>query len=591
MACASVGLAVAFHPINVLNGAAGVDHPDPLSLDPITVEVVRHKLDGIANEMEVTLFRSAFSTIVKEARDASASLFTADGETLAQAIAIPIHLTTLIPMVKAVLESFSREEMHEGDAYILNDPYTAGGTHLPDFAVVTPIFHGGKLIAFAAALAHHQDVGGMTPGSTPTNATEIYQEGIRVAPMKLVDAGTYDHRLMRTLKLNVRLPDIFTGDVNAQLAACRIGERRILELADKFGTGMITAIFADLLDRSERLTRAAIAALPDGEYRYVDFLDNDGIDLDTPIRIEVKVVVKGDNITFDFTGTNAQVRGPFNCMPSGALCGACFAVRAIGGSHIPTNGGCFRPIRMVLPEGSLVNPKQPAPLGCRTATIKRLTGTILGAVRRASPDRIPADSAAQLVNVDYGGAVPGHGRFVMTQVLVSGSGASTAADGVDVIETDATNPGNVPVESVEMESPFRIHRLGIAPDSGGPGRKRGGLGCCEDIELLEGEVTISYRGERHFHAPAGADGGLPGAKSFAYILHADQSKEIIKSKTVTTMRAGDRLVLQTAGGGGFGDPEQRDRKAVLQDIFDGKVSKEQAAGLYGLTGVKMASAT
>ncbi|MER9567217.1 hydantoinase B/oxoprolinase family protein [Mesorhizobium sp. M0571] len=559
-----------------------MDQPDPKSLDPITVEVVRHKLDGIANEMEATLFRSAFSTIVKEARDASASLFTVEGETLAQAIAIPIHLTTLIPMVKAVLESFPREEMRDGDAYILNDPYTAGGTHLPDFAVVTPIFHDGEVIALAAALAHHQDVGGMTPGSTPTNATEIYQEGIRVAPMRLVDAGNYDHRLVRTLRLNVRLPDIFNGDLNAQLAACKIGQRRIQELADKLGAKMTKTIFADLLDRSERLTRAAISALPDGEYQYVDYLDNDGIDLDAPIRIEVKAVIKGDSITFDFTGTNGQVRGPFNCMPSGALCGACFAVRAIGGSDIPTNGGCFRPIQMVLPVGSLVNPLEPAPLGCRTATIKRLTGVILGAVRQAAPKKIPADSAAQLVNIDYGGSVPSHGRFVMTQVLVSGSGASMGTDGVDVIETDATNTGNVPVESVEMESPLRIHRLGIAPDSGGAGKQRGGLGCYEDIELLEGEVTLSYRGERHFHAPAGADGGLPGEKSFAYIIRADQSKEIIKSKIVTKMNKGDRLVFQTAGGGGFGKPEQRDRKLLTQDVFDGKVSRERAIDIYKL---------
>ncbi|MBN9547482.1 MAG: hydantoinase B/oxoprolinase family protein, partial [Alphaproteobacteria bacterium] len=505
-----------------------------------------------------------------------------------QAIAIPIHLTTLIPMVKAVLESFPHEQMRDGDAYILNDPYTAGGTHLPDFAVITPVFHNGEVIALAAALAHHQDVGGMTPGSTPTNATEIYQEGIRVAPMKLVDAGTYDHRLMRTLRLNVRLPDIFSGDVNAQLAACRIGQRRIQELADKLGTTTTTTIFADLLDRSERLTRAAIAELPDGEYHYVDYLDNDGIDLDAPIRIEVKAIVSGDRITFDFTGTNQQVKGPFNCMPSGALCGACFAVRAIGGSHIPTNGGCFRPIEMVLPEGSLVNPQEPAPLGCRTATIKRLTGTILGAVRQAAPDKIPADSAAQLVNVDYGGTVPSHGRFVMTQVLVSGSGASAGSDGVDVIETDATNTGNVPVESVEMESPFRIHRLGIATDSGGAGRQRGGLGCYEDIELLEGEVTISYRGERHFHAPAGANGGLPGEKSFAYILRADQSKDTIKSKTVTKMKKGDRLVLQTAGGGGYGSPEARDRKLLARDVFDGKVSRRQAIDVYKLTEVDLA---
>lgn len=553
-------------------------------LDPITVEVVRHKLDGIANEMESTLFRSAFSTIVKEARDASASLFTINGETLAQAIAIPIHLTTLIPMVQAALDAYPLDTMKDGDAYIFNDPYTAGGTHLPDFAVVTPIFAQGRIVALAAALTHHQDVGGMTPGSTPTNATEIYQEGIRVAPMRLVDGGVFNEELMRTLRLNVRLPDTFAGDVSAQLASCRIGGRRIVELADSLGVDHVMAIFDDLLDRSELLTRRAIAAIPDGEYFYTDYLDNDGVDLDRPIPIAVKVIVEGDDIIFDFEGTSSQVKGPFNCMPSGALCGCCFGVRAIGGEDIPTNGGCFRPIQMRLPEGSLVNPNEPAPLGCRTATIKRLTGTILGALRLAAPDIIPADSAAQLVNVDYGGTLETGERFVLTQVIVSGSGASKSVDGVDVIETDATNTGNVPVEVVEMESPFRINRLGLAPDSGGNGRHRGGLGCYQDIELLEGEVTLAYRGERHFHPPAGANGGLPGAASFARVHRNDGSVEEIPSKAVTRLKKGERLVMQTAGGGGYGSPSERDAALVAQDVFDGKVSKQAAIDIYRYQG-------
>lgn len=549
-------------------------------LDPITVEVVRHKLDGVANEMESTLFRAAFSTIVKEARDASASLFTVGGETLAQTIAIAIHLTTLIPMVRAAIADFPVDTMVEGDAYILSDPYTAGGTHVPDIAIITPVFHGGRVIAFAAALAHHQDVGGMTPGSTPTNATEIFQEGLRISPLKLVDAGVYNHRIMRLLQLNVRLPAIFTGDVNAQLAACRIGERRLKELADTLGTDQTVAIFDELLDRSKHLTRAAIRAIPDGEYAYVDFLDNDGVDLDDPVRIEVKVVVAGDSIVFDFAGTSGQVKGPFNCMPSGALCGACFAVRAIGGSDVPTNGGCFRPIELRLPPKSLVNPEEPAPLGCRTATIKRLTGTILGALRQAIPDRLPADSAAQLINIDYGGTVPSHGRFVMTQVLVSGSGASRGHDGVDVIETDATNTGNVPVEAVEMDSPLRINTLSLAPDSGGAGEFRGGLGCYQDIEVLEGEITLAYRGERHFSAPAGAGGGLPGALSFAEIHRVNGDVEPIRSKGVVRCVKGDRLVLQSAGGGGYGDPRARSRSAIARDIADGKVTRTQAEQSY-----------
>lgn len=266
-------------------------------------------------------------------------------------------------------------------------------------------------------------------------------------------------------------------------------------------------------------------------------------------------------------------------MPSGALCGACFAVRAIGGSDVPTNGGCFRPIELRLPPKSLVNPEEPAPLGCRTATIKRLTGTILGALRQAIPDRRPADSAAQLINIDYGGTVPSHGRFVMTQVLVSGSGASRGHDGVDVIETDATNTGNVPVEAVKTDSPLRINTLSLAPDSGGAGKFRGGLGCYQDIEVLEGEITLAYRGERHFSASAGAGGGLPGALSFAEIHRVNGDVEPIRSKGVVRCVKGDRLVLQSAGGG-YGDPRARSRSAIARDIADGKVTRTQAEQSY-----------
>ncbi|MDG2284526.1 MAG: hydantoinase B/oxoprolinase family protein, partial [Alphaproteobacteria bacterium] len=248
--------------------------------DPITVEVVRNKLDGIANEMQSTLFRSSFSPIVKEGLDASASLFTLEGATLAQAIAIPIHLATLIPVVRTILTEFPPESMAEGDVYVMNDPYL-GGTHLPDIALVMPIFFEGRPVAFSAAMTHHQDVGGMSPGSVPTNATEIYQEGIRIPPLKFMDRGVVNDTLIKMLRLNVRMPDSFTGDLNAQIAACEIGRRRLGELKSRYGGPTLLEIFADLLARSERMTRAAIQAIPDGRFTYHDFLDNDGIDLET----------------------------------------------------------------------------------------------------------------------------------------------------------------------------------------------------------------------------------------------------------------------------------------------------------------------
>src|SRR5947209_4131946 len=367
-----------------------------MDLDPITVDIVRYKLDGIANDMQSTLLRSSSSPVVKEGLDASASLFALDGTTLAQSCSIPIHLATLIPAVAKIIETFPVASMRDGDAYVLNDPY-CGGTHLPDIAVVQPVFHDARPIALSAAMTHHQDVGGMSAGSVPTNATEIFQEGLRIPPLKLRDAGAYNETLVALLRQNVRIPDTVMGDLNAQIAACTVGARRLAELAERFGREQLAAIWDELLARSERRTRQALAAIPPGTYRYVDWLDNDGIELDKPIRIEVAATVGNGAIEFDFTGTSQQVRGPMNCVPSGSLAAACWAVRALTDPRIPTNGGCFRPIRLTLPKGTIVNPEEPAPVNARTSTIKRIAGAIVGALAPVMPGKVPAASAGELL--------------------------------------------------------------------------------------------------------------------------------------------------------------------------------------------------
>ena len=552
-------------------------------LDPITVEVLRHKLDGIANEMESTLLRSSFSPIVKEGLDASASLFTLNGETLAQAIAVPIHLATLIPIVAKLREAFPPETMAEGDIYILNDPYL-GGTHLPDIALVMPVFHQGRPIAFSATMTHHQDVGGMSPGSVPTNATEVYQEGIRIPPLKLREGDRFNETLVAMLRQNVRIPDTFTGDLNAQVAGCTVGARRLTELAETFGHNRLSVAFEDLLDRSEILTRQAIEAIPDGTYSYVDYLDNDGIELDKRIRIEVAVTVEGSSIRCDFAGTDDQVKGPFNCVPSGSQAAAYYAVRAITDPTIPTNGGCFRPVQLDLPEGSLVNPREPAPVNARTATIKRITGCILGALTQAMPERMPADSGGELLILMFGGERRDGSRYVTGELIAAGSGAGAKRDGVDVIETDATNCMNLPVEALEMDAPIRVHRTALRTDSGGAGTQRGGLGITREYEILDGEVAFTHRGERHFCAVRGAAGGGDGAKAVSTIHRADGTTETVPSKLVSVLHPGDRLVVETAGGGGYGAVAGRDEAAVRADLDDGKISREAAADTYGLKG-------
>jgi N-methylhydantoinase B len=550
-----------------------------MALDPVTVEVVRNKLDGIANEMELTLLKSSCSPIVKEGLDASASLFTSQGETLAQAVAIPIHLATLIPCIARIVAEFPLETMREGDLYCMNDPYM-GGTHLPDIAVIMPVFARGRPLAFAASMTHHQDVGGMTPGSVPTDATEVFQEGIRLPPLKLREGDKFNDTLLRILRRNVRIPETFEGDLMAQVAACSVGARRLSALAENYGDNHLTAIFADLLDRSEAMTRDVLRALPNGTYRAVDFLDNDGVDLEKRIRIEVAVTVDANGLSIDFAGSSPQVRGPFNAVPSGSLAAACYAVRAITDPTIPTNGGCFRPIALRLPEGSIVNPKEPAPVNARTATIKRIAGTILKALAQAAPDRVPADNGGELLVLAFGGARPDGTRYVTGELVAGGSGASATKDGVDVIETDATNCMNLPAEALELDAPIRVHRVALRPDSGGVGARRGGLGTLREYEILHGEVRFTHRGERHFIAPAGRAGGGDGAMARTVIHRAAGAKDTVPSKLVTTLHAGDRVVMETAGGGGYGDPSARDPAQVRADLADGKISA-QGAKAYG----------
>jgi N-methylhydantoinase B len=558
---------------------------DRWSIDPVTLEVLRNKFDGIANEMEMTLLRSSFSPIVKESMDASASLFTPEGLTLAQALAIPLHLGTLVPAVANVLATFPLSTMRQGDIYILNDPYS-GGTHLPDLALVMPVFFQGRVIALSCNMTHHQDVGGMVSGSVPTDATEIFQEGIRIPPLKLCDVGGMNDTLVKMLRLNVRLPDVFMGDLNAQIASCRIGARRLVSLAEQYGDNYLSSVCNELLDRSEMLTRQAIRKLPQGTFRYVDFLDNDGVELDRRVRIEVAATVEGDNITFDFAGTSPQTKGPINCVPSGTLAAAFYAVRALTDPTIPTNAGCFRPIKLKLPKGSLVDPIAPAPVNTRTSTIKMAAACMIGAFREAIPEKLPASDAVDMHAIVFGGQQTDGRRYVVSECIGSGSGASIARDGVDVVDTDVTNCMNLPVEAIEMECPIRINRTELCADSGGPGRKRGGLGVLREYEILDGTVRLTHRGERFFSQAPGLAGGEPGAFARSRIIRKDGSEEIIPSKRVCDLSKGDRLIVETAGGGGYGPKNERSQADVALDLSNHKITAPSAKAVYGFTAAK-----
>jgi N-methylhydantoinase B len=550
-------------------------------IDPILLEVIRNRLEAIADEMELTLLKSAASPIVKEGLDASAALFNVRGETIAQAAAIPIHLGCLELAAKRLVQAFPPETLAEGDAFLLNDPYD-GGTHLPDITLAVPVFAGGRPVALACTMCHHQDVGGRTPGSVPTDATELYQEGLIIPPTRLFRGGVLDENLFGLLRRNVRIPEVFTGDLMAQVAAGRLGGIRLNELFARYGTDAVLAYVEELLERAETLTRRGIEAIPDGTYAFTDWLDNDGID-DRPVEIRVAVTVRGSAMTFDFTGTSPQVRGPFNAVPASTLSAVYYAVRAISDPSVPNNGGCFRALDVVLPEGSLVNPRPPAPVSCRTATIKRIADTILGALVRALPHRMPAASSGTLLVMAFGGADPETGRpFVASELAAGGMGARPTRDGIDVVETDVTNCMNIPVEALEMNFPLRIRRTGLWADSAGAGTYRGGLGLAKVFEATTTDVTVAHRSER-FHAPPwGLFGGRPARRARAFVVRRDGTREEMPSKRMLVLHPGDQLWEYLPGGAGWGDPLERDPDRVLADVRDGKVSVEAARAEYGV---------
>jgi N-methylhydantoinase B len=557
--------------------------PAGLALDPVLLEVVRNRLTAIADEMELSLLRAAYSAIVKEGLDASAAVFDATGRVVAQAAAIPIHLGCLIPAVEQVLTSFPADGMAPGDVYVLNDPYQ-GGTHLPDITLVAPVFAAGRLVALTTAMCHHQEIGGMVPGSLPPNATDLFQEGLRIPPLKLVDRGQPVEPLFAILRSNVRVPEAVMGDLRAQLAACEVGRRRVVELVEALPPAAPwETLCAELVRRSELLTRERIAAIPDGTYSFEDYMDDDGVRLGQPVRVRAAVTVQGSELHVDFTGTSPQLAGPFNCVRSSTLSAVYYVVRAVTGPDIPNNSGCYRAVRITAPPGSMVDPLPPAPVNSRTASVKRLVDVLMGCFVQALPGRLPAASCGQLLVMNFGGTDPLTGRaFVTSELGAGGMGARPGADGVDGIETDATNCMNIPAEAIESDSPLRIERWELWRDSGGPGRWRGGLGFHKLFLVTRGEVTATYRGERHTTRPWGVNGGRPAARSQAWVERADGAREQLRSKQVVHLRTGDRLHVCVGGGGGYGDPLLRPPERVAEDVADGRVSPASARDDYGV---------
>lgn len=552
-------------------------------IDPITLEVLRNRLDAVANEMQVTLLRSAVSVILKEGEDCSCGLFDMSGETIAQACANPLHLGIMSPAVRTVLEAFPPSTLAESDVYVLNDPYM-GGTHLPDVIIATPIFISGRPVAMSAALAHQEDMGGKTPGSMPADATEIFQEGLIIPPSKLHDRGVPNETLVAVIRRNVRLPDVVMGDFAAQLASVKVGARGYRGMVEEFGEATVAGAIRTLCEQAEVLTRTALGVIPDGEYRFRDFVDNDGLDVERRLPIEVALrVTRGSDVTVDFTGSAPQTGGPVNIGYWGTVSSVYFCFRAFAGPDIPVNSGATAPIRVIVPEGTFLNPRYPAPVSIRAHTAKRVVDAVFGALAQAVPDRVTAASSGSMSVCSFGGIDVRTGRyFGCTDIVAGGMGARPSKDGIDLLETDITNCMNIPVEAFEAHYPLRLLKTRYRADSGGAGRFRGGLGIERTIEAVSGPVQCSFRSDRHFTAPWGLHGGLPGERWRTRVERADGTQEQIPSKRVFALNAGDRLMMETGGGGGYGDPLERAPERVLEDVIDGKVSSEAARRDYGV---------
>jgi len=555
-----------------------------VTTDPITLEVIRNRLDVIADEMEMTLLKSAFSPVIKEALDASAALFDREGRTLAQAAALPAQLGMIITAVNRLVEIFPSDTLVPGDVLILNDPYD-GGTHLPDITIVEPVFFEGQVVALSASLAHHQDIGGKTPGSTPPDATEIFAEGLIIPPLKLYSAGEPNTTLFEIMRRNSRTPEALLGDIDAQIACNRVGARGLLRLCADYGAERFLQASRELMDYAEQLTRQAIERIPDGVYAFHDYVDYDGVELGKPVKIAATVTVDGSDIIVDFSGSDSQARGAINSVPSSTRAAVCYVVRAITDPDIPNNDGCFRPVRIVFPERSVVNPSKPAAVSVRTITIKRIVDVLLGCFAQALPERIHAASCGQLALMVLGGIDPRNNRaYVTWQGLptAGGMGARPTKDGIDVIDTDVTNLMNEPVEATEMDYPVRVHHIRLWPDSGGAGQYRGGLGFQARTELLRGDATLVVRRDRHDFAPWGLRGGQPAQLSRVVQTHRDGSQTNLPSKIVVPVATGETLDIFTGGGAGFGDPLERAPEAVLADVLDGRVTREAAERDYGV---------
>ncbi len=518
-------------------------------MDPITLSVLASSLTGVAEEMSAALVRTAYSPNIKERRDCSSAVFDVQGNMVAQAENIPVHLGAMPFSVQAVVQAYA--DWTPGDVALVNDPYR-GGAHLPDITCVAPVFHDGRPLAYVAVRAHHADVGGMTPGSLPAAAQEIFQEGLVLPPVKLWRAGKLDEDLMRLILANVRTPRERRGDLRAQLAAVHTGTQRMEELADRHGACELLQGFSALMDHAERRMKAALCSLPSGSWAFTDSLDEG-------ILVSARLLRRNEAVTVDFTGSSPQVMAPVNAPFAVTASAVYFALRAALDPGLPPNAGAWRPVHIVAPPGTVVHARWPAAVGGGNLELsQRIVDVMLGALAQALPDRVPAACQGTMNNLTIGGIDPRSGEpYTFYETLGGGFGGRPDRRGIDGVHSHMTNTLNTPVEALEVAYPLRVEWYGFREGSGGRGRFDGGEGLRRDLRILDHTATVSLLSDRRQGQPYGVDGGEPGAPGEDYLLVEGAQSQRLPSKGTVQVSAGGLISIRTPGGGGHGRPSSR----------------------------------
>ena len=534
-------------------------------LDPIELEVMRYALTAAAADMDVTMWRTSRSTIVREMLDYSTAIFDADGYNVAQSARIPQHLNSMSYCLRTIVEKFiDPREWHDGDVIITNDPY-CGGQHLPDIVAFRPVFANGQCIAIVGTLCHHLDVGGMSPGSYAAGATEIYQEGLRIPPVKLFDRGVRNDALWALIAQNVRQSSTVMGDLQSQIASLGVGVQAVARLAEKFGTEKLRAGCAQLLDASEAMMRDCISRMPDGTYEFEDFLDDDGIEQDKPVRIHAAVTIAGDHMTVDLSGSAPEVRGPINATLGSSSSAVYFAIVAAADQRIVPNAGCYRPIEIIAPEGLIVSARHPAPVAHRIAPCHVLLNVLFGALAQAIPERIPAAYYAVSYVCAFQTQQSNGERKVLVEIEVGGCGAHPGGDGASAHSFGMHNNASIPMEMIESDVPLTFLGYGLVPGSGGNGRHRGGLGLTRSWRIDSDSATFTAQMDRFRFRPFGLAGGEAGAGG-ALSLIRDGREQPLHSKVANMrLQKGDIIRLVTSGGGGLGHGAERSQAAQARD--------------------------